>query len=487
MENIAFQPELSPAIPTVYGPKEYSDFRARLEEIDRVLRESKIEHFFIVGQISLADDAKPSQRQYRKYRSALRYGILLGITQLSYRGLAFAVADSNLFQWFVGAAQIDGIRPLGKRSIERLEKLIPSDEIRKLVDKLNQIASDSDAARDLLYRDTALRMDSIFADSTCVEANIHFPVDWVLLRDAARTLINAVVLIRSKGLKHRIAEPRSFLRRMNRLCIEMVNTRRKKDSRKNRKRILRRMKSLMKVIEAHGRNYRDLLAESWEQSGFSEAEAQVVLDRIDNILDQLPQAVRQAHERIIGGRKVASADKILSLYEPDIHVIVRGKAGAEVEFGNSLYLAEQEDGLIVDWQLHREKPSSDSRLVKSSLGRISAVHGKPGSYTADRGFDSKEVRQTLEQADVANGICPRSPRMFQERLEDDWFCRLQSRRSQTEARIGIFKNAYLGRPLRSKGFANRQCRIAWCVLSHNLWKLGSIAAEEKLRRSRKTA
>jgi hypothetical protein len=89
----------------------------------------------------------------------------------------------------------------------------------------------------------------------------------------------------------------------------MVNTRRKKDSRKNRKRILRRMKSLMKVIEAHGRNYRDLLAESWEQSGFSEAEAQVVLDRIDNILDQLPQAVRQAHEPIIGGRKVASADK----------------------------------------------------------------------------------------------------------------------------------------------------------------------------------
>ena len=44
-----------------------------------------------------------------------------------------------------------------------------------------------------------------------------------------------------------------------------------------------------------------------------------------------------------------SADKILSFYEPDVHVIVRGKAGAE--FGNTLVLGEADDGVIVDWQL----------------------------------------------------------------------------------------------------------------------------------------
>ena len=61
---------------------------------------------------------------------------------------------------------------------------------------------------------------------------------------------------------------------------------------------------------------------------------------------RLPAAIRQAHERIIGERPVASADKILSLYEDDLHVIVRGKAGAEVEFGNTLLLAENLDGII---------------------------------------------------------------------------------------------------------------------------------------------
>lgn len=73
-------------------------------------------------------------------------------------------------------------------------------------------------------------------------------------------------------------------------------------------------------------------------------------------------------------------------------------------------------------------------------------------------------------------MCPRSVAGLQEKLEDDTFCSLQKRRAQTEGRIGIFKNAYLGSPLKSKGFPNRHVRIVWCILAHNLWKLGRLAA-----------
>ncbi|MEA3363635.1 MAG: hypothetical protein U9Q61_10270 [Thermodesulfobacteriota bacterium] len=92
-----------------------------------------------------------------------------------------------------------------------------------------------------------------------------------------------------------------------------------------------------------------LLEARWMETDWSEVQTQVVLDRIQNILDQLPQAIHQSHERLIGERRVANKDKILSLYEPDVRVMVRGKADAEVEFGNGFYLAEQADGLIVDW------------------------------------------------------------------------------------------------------------------------------------------
>ena len=49
-------------------------------------------------------------------------------------------------------------------------------------------------------------MNTVWNDSTVVKANIHFPVDWVLLVDAVRTLMKATTLIRREGLKIRMGE-----------------------------------------------------------------------------------------------------------------------------------------------------------------------------------------------------------------------------------------------------------------------------------------
>src|SRR5258708_2336714 len=34
----------------------------------------------------------------------------------------------------------------------------------------------------------AVDLEDYFLDTTCLKANVHFPVDWVLLRDGTRTL-----------------------------------------------------------------------------------------------------------------------------------------------------------------------------------------------------------------------------------------------------------------------------------------------------------
>lgn len=479
---LPFQPELRPLLPTVYGAKDYREFRSTLVEMDRILTASGIEERFITCRIAaMGVELTPRRRQShgRTYRMALRYSILLGITGESYRTLSCHVADSHLYQWFTHTSCVDAVRPVSKSTLERFEKMFPSEAIRQIIHDLNRAMSDERIAQELLYRETALRFDEIFADTTCVKANIHFPVDWVLLRDATRTLIKAIMLIRGQGIKHRIGDPEQFLREMNKLCIEMTQVRKKPDAPKVRKRIFRRMKALMKVIENHAQNYYRELQARWSETEWSELEAQVVLARIKNILDQLPRAIRQAHERIIGERRVANRDKILSLYEPEIHVLVRGKAGAEVEFGNALYLAEQVDGLIVDWDFIEEQPPGDNTLTPASIARIAREYETPKSYATDRGFDSPDNRTDLEALDIVNAICPRSVPLLMDRLEDEEFCRLQKRRGGTEARIGIFKNAYLGSPLRSKGFKNRRVRIEWCVLSHNLWKLARMAAQRR--------
>jgi len=479
MTTIAFQQELRPALPVVFGAKDYREFRSTIEEIDRILTATDLEHRMIAQRIEASNSSKPQQTHYETLQRALRYSILLGITGNSFRELSQRVADSQIFQWFTHTSSVDGVRPAAKSSVERFEKMFTDEEIASLVHDLNRAVSDPAEVQALLYRETALRFDEIFADTTCVKANIHYPTDWIMLRDAVRTLIKAIALIRRHGLKYRISNPQKFLRDMNKLCMEMTHVRKKKGAKKMRKRIFRRMKKLMGIVEKHANNYHRELEARWQETDLSEVETQVILDRMQNILDQLPQAVHQAHERLIGERRVANKDKILSLYEPDVHVLIRGKADAEIEFGNGLYLAEQADGLIVDWALIKEQPPSDSKLVKASIEEITQRYGIPKSYSGDRGFDSISARADLKKDNIFNAICPRSVPMLREKLKEAEFCRLQKRRGGTEARISIFKNAYLGTPLRSKGFKNRTLRNEWCVLTHNLWKLARMALQQK--------
>ncbi len=61
----------------------------------------------------------------------------------------------------------------------------------------------------------------VFVDSTCLKANMHFPVDWVLLRDGVRTLVKSIVVIRRHGIRERINEPEAFISRVNALTMRM--------------------------------------------------------------------------------------------------------------------------------------------------------------------------------------------------------------------------------------------------------------------------
>jgi len=498
MEMIAYQPELSPALRTVVGNVDYTEFRETLQRIDRLLIESGTEARFVRLRMSEherrgVEYAGKMGKAYRqlspKARAnvqkhavrALRCDIVRELTGESARALSVRLADSELLQWFCRIDRVDVVRVPSKSTVDRYEKLVPETIVREVIDHLNGVASSiAEDGQAMLGLERPLDIDALFLDTSCVKANIHYPVDWVLLRDATRTLMKAVAVIRKHGLKNRMSEPSVFIRDINRLSIEMTHTRRRPDSRRARKQVLRSMKRLLKKIDRHARKHADLLRNERERTDLTEAEAGVILKRIERIREQLPEAIRQAHERIIGSRLVPNEEKILSLYEPDVHVSVRGKAGAEVEFGNSLLLAEQRQGVIVDWKLIKDQAPADSKMVPECVDRFKKVFGEaPGAMAGDRGFDSKRNRKWLQKDGVYNAICPRSVRDLRERMKEEDFAQLQTRRAQTEGRIAIFKNGFLGRPLRSKGFVHRENRVAWAVLAHNLWVIARLPLAEE--------
>jgi hypothetical protein len=255
----------------------------------------------------------------------------------------------------------------------------------------------------------------------------------------------------------------------------MAQATRRAGRKRERKRGLRQMKRLVGIVRAHARRHRELLDQQWARTDWTRPQAEAILRRLDTVLALLPRAQKQAHERIIGGRPVANADKILSLYDPDLRVIVRGKAGAEVEFGNTVLLAENRQGVILDYELFRESAPADSQILFGSLLRVEAATGRRvAAVVSDRGFASAANSRALGAAGTFDGLCPRRPEELKQRMREERFARLQRRRAQTEARIGILKHGFLGRPMRAKGFARRELALAWGVLTHNLWMLARL-------------
>jgi len=240
------------------------------------------------------------------------------------------------------------------------------------------------------------------------------------------------------------------------------------------------MKKLVKGVGRHARRHRELLDKSWEKTQWTRPQAEQVLKRIDGVLELLPKAQKQAHERIIGGRLLANEEKILSLYEPDLRVMVRGKAGAEVEFGNTVLLGENRQGIILDYQVWREPAPADVNLLVDSLERVSTgLKRTVGAVAADRGFASAINSQGLKDCEIFDATCPRQPEQLKARMKDARFSQMQRRRAQTEARISILKRGFLGTPMRAKGFANRELALAWGVLTHNLWMLARMKKMRK--------
>lgn len=480
---------LQPPLPTIEGNVDYRQLRDQLLRMDELLTLSQIEQRFIArtceqweARVKFKNISAKSQLKIQMHaRRALRCNILRTLIKEDFRGFAVRLADSPLFQHFCGLRELDRIQVPAKSTLQRYSQWCEAATVSEIIHQLTQQAHEGPGK---LLLKNKLDLETCFLDTTCLKANIHYPVDWVLLRDATRTLMKAVMLIRAEGLRHRMEDPATFIKRMNGLCIKMTHCWGKADSKKQWKKVFRAMDKLVATVSSHAKRYRNLLAEKWEQTEWTRGETDYVLRRLDNVLDQLPEARRQARQRIIKEQQVRSKDKILSLYEPDVQVLVRKKAGAEVEFGNTLLLGESPSGVILDWKLFKEVAPGDARLVIPSLNRTEKnlnVHIK--AIGGDRGFDSQSNREALKRRKTYNGICPLAPKELTERKNSWKFNKIERRRSQTEARIGIVKNTFLGAPLRSKGFKSRELALAWAVLTHNLWVIARLP-QRKARTAR---
>jgi hypothetical protein len=215
--TFTYQPALRPALPCVYGPLDYREQRVLFQRIDSILSASGLEEQFIT--LTLAEREIDTQgataarlERFAKYSVlALRTNIARNLTGLDHRDFAIRLADSPLLQWFLRVGEMGSIKAFSKSTSDRLSRWAGEQTVRDINEKLTALlaatvpqSKPAETPTTTFGLTTPIRFDDIYFDSTCVKADIHFPIDWVLLRDAARTLMKATTLIRTHGLKHRM-------------------------------------------------------------------------------------------------------------------------------------------------------------------------------------------------------------------------------------------------------------------------------------------
>ncbi len=195
MKNITYQSSLF-QIRRGTNHKEYRDLCERLDFVDRIFSTSGVEFEFAeyylerIVQTSGNPELKLTPKEIRRHTvyavQALRSNYLCLELKSSFRQAAFLIAASEDFQRFIFAGDFASAKCPGKSKLHDFALLVPDDFIRKINESLLREFSSAAAGK---YGCSPLESKTLWLDATCLMSNIHFPVDWVLLRDAVRSLV----------------------------------------------------------------------------------------------------------------------------------------------------------------------------------------------------------------------------------------------------------------------------------------------------------
>ncbi|MEI2419252.1 hypothetical protein V6O07_03180, partial [Arthrospira platensis SPKY2] len=216
-------------------------------------------------------------------------------------------------------------------------------------------------------------------------------------------------------------------------------------------------------------------------SGLSQRQFEALKEHVQKYADQIAPAIQEVKERLLQEKKSKQTEKILSVHVDNVNVVVRGKAGKKVEFGNTCILAENIDGYVMGWKFYKEQAPAETRQAQDLITQLLKIEADTPmkAVVTDRGMNSKANSKFLEENDLKDFTCSRSPKVLAKRMENPLFSQMQKRRACTEGRIGILKNAKMDGQPRSRTFENRNQVMASTIVCHNLWVLARLLQRQE--------
>ena len=187
---IPFELSLPLILPTIEGNVDYRELRNQLLRIDELLIQTGLESQWLEADLKQwlgqrpKVSAKAQQNRQCHSQRALRCNLARILLQEDFRGFAARLADSPLLQSFCQIGEVDRVKVPSKSTLQRYAVWTDETTVRELIEQLLCLGAQ---APQKLSLTKPVDLEIAFVDTTCLAANIHYPVDWVLLRDATRT------------------------------------------------------------------------------------------------------------------------------------------------------------------------------------------------------------------------------------------------------------------------------------------------------------
>jgi len=284
-------------------------------------------------------------------------------------------------------------------------------------------------------------------DATCAPQDIHFPTDIRLLNEAREALEAMIDTGYGAGEK-----PRTYRRKAHKDYLKYAR------NRKPTSNLLR--KSLRKQL---GYVARDL--------GYLERVPNALTERQLERLAVIRKLYGQQRE-MYDEKKNRVDERIVSLHEPWVRPIVRGKVATAVEFGAKVAISLV-DGYSRIEDLRWDAYAEGGTLIASAEAYRRDYGHYPARILADKSYRTRENLQYCKEHGIRMsgpklGRPPKDKAIYRQQLREEW---LESgERAAIECEFGVGKRRYTLDLITTRLQHTSEVAIHVVFLTMNLWK-----------------
>lgn len=324
----------------------------------------------------------------KQFRMALGALIIKEKLNISDEETVEQIRENPYLQYFIGLEEYQNKAPFDPSMMTYFRKRIKLEMVLALNEKIIRDKKDDDdtptnaSGNDTSENNEEKKKGTLIVDATCTPADIRYPTDVSLLNEAREKLEGVIDILHEPSMGKK---PRTYRKRARKCFVSFIAKRRP-----STKDIRKAIKKQLQYVARDVGHIESLIAKGASLGKLSRREHKDLLVIREVYRQQKEMFQNQCH----------SVDhRIVSISQPHVRPIVRGKASANTEFGAKLSLSLV-DGFAriehLEWEAFNE-----GVLLKEHIIAYKEKYGYyPKAVEADKIYRNRDNRAFCKSENI---------------------------------------------------------------------------------------